>query len=144
MFFLFLTSVRCSSAKEFWEGSPLFLNLTTIISVAVLIFSISFFLIKSYIVKKRKIKILHQNLVVSSKEFDPHNDINPDRPLAVFKLRNPKKYAGPSPELLGCIEHITPSVIKTIQKLKRVDLYGSDSGSDSVSDSDQENEPEDL
>ena len=79
---------------------------------------------------------IDQNLVLSSKEFDPNNDVDPNRSIAVLRIQNNQdEYAGPDQSLIGAIEHITPSVMKPLLTLTRNNLY--ESGNES-NDSDED------
>lgn len=126
IFLLLLENCICSS--EFWSGSSLFLNITTISAVAIFIIAIIAFILKNFISKRKKFKSLQGNNIALTREFDPQNDNNPERPLVVLTIdsEGDTKYGGPDKNLISQIPRITLCDIKTIQNMERLDLFAVD------------------
>lgn len=59
-----------------------------------------------------------------NQDFNPNDDHDPHRPMAIIVLHKDteKCYAGPS-ELFQQLKHVTPEVVSTYSHFKRIDLF---------------------
>ena len=125
MFFSLITLCQ-SKEGEFWEGSPLFLNVTVLFAMVIFIGSIIFFTIKQILYKKKKEEILRKKAKITSQNqyFNANDDKDPTRPLAVISIPvNGKVHIAGNVELLEKLPHIAKGVTSDLKDKPRIDLF---------------------
>ena len=112
-----------SSASAFWSGAPFFLNITVILALVCLILAGILFALSYHRTKKRQQKAQIGNFSVANqnKDFDPTDDNDPNRPMAIIRIktRGEDGIAGPI-NLFQQLPHVTYEVMQTIKPYKRV------------------------
>ena len=115
-----------SSFSHFWDGAPLFLNVTVLLATASLVLALFYFIISFFSSKKRKQKeqVGKSSVANQSKDFDPKDDIDPTRPIAILTMieNDGRKIAGPI-ELFEQLPHVTTEVMDTISRYGRKKLW---------------------
>jgi hypothetical protein len=113
------------SDSIFWSGSPLNLNITVLLATICVICAGIYFV---YTHRRRAYeKLERQRYVVRNYvgEFNPLEDTNPNRPLAISDTQDKtgqQSIAG-NIHLLKRLRHITPEVAATIQADKWIDVF---------------------
>jgi len=123
LFFVFLESCCCT---KFWKGSPLILNITVIFAAIILIVALILFLIHYYLGKRKLRREIKGKSIITnqSQDFNPYDDKDPNRPMAIIIIptENETQFAGPI-ELFKKLPHVTREVINSFSSMERVDLF---------------------
>ena len=121
-FFVFLPKFSFS-ASRFWSGAPVYLNCIVLIALAALIIAGILFAISHHKTKKRqqKAQIGNTSVANQNKDFDPKDDKDPNRPMAIIRIKNEEEdgIAGPI-ELFEQLPHVTYEVMQTIKHYDNV------------------------
>ena len=123
LFFAFFELGSCVS--YFWSGAPLFLNITVILALVCLTLAGILFTLAYLKTKKRQQKAIVGNSSVANqnKDFDPTDDKDPNRPMAIIRIPDGSDHigiAGPI-DLFQQLPHVTYEVMETIKPYKRID-----------------------
>lgn len=122
------------NAYEFWHGSPLLLNITIIISLTVIILILLVKYCGWWCSRKenKKTKASRNYISSQNKDFNPKDDKDPTRPLAILKFpKDPKNeksdlvIAG-NMDLLMQLPHVTQEVVFALQDFDTVDIFADD------------------
>ena len=115
---LFFLLPQFGSSSQFWHGAPLFLNVTVILALACLIVAGIYFGYSYQKTKKRlqRAQIGNSSVANQNKDFDPKDDKDPNRPLAIIRIKTDTEdgIAGPI-ELFEQLPHVTFEVMNTIK-----------------------------
>lgn len=122
-FFVYSKPVSCFSLDEFWNGSPLFLNITVILATVCLIAAVAYFLYLHFAKAKSNAKEALKIDRDVEQEFDAGYDKDPTRPMALVMINDggETKIAGPL-GLFRKLPHVTSEVDAQLRKYKCVNL----------------------
>ena len=124
MFFFALCQFGASS--NFWNGAPLFLNITIILALVCLIIAGVYFAVHYHIskVNKAKAQIGNSSVANQTKDFDPIDDKDPTRPMAIIRIKTDKEDGiGGNLKLFKELPHVTYEVVETIDNYKEIQLF---------------------